>query len=50
MKMKAWSVLLLVLLAGTAQAQMFKWVDEKGVTHFSDTPPRSRITPIRWPT
>jgi glutaredoxin len=39
--MKVLSTLLLLLLAGTAQAQMFKWVDEKGVTHFSDTPPQS---------
>lgn len=40
--MKARSaLLLLLLLAGTAQAQMYKWVDEKGVTHFSDTPPQS---------
>jgi glutaredoxin len=29
----------LLLCAGSASAQMFKWVDEKGVTHFSDTPP-----------
>ena len=30
----------LLLLAGPASAQqMFKWVDEKGVTHFSVTPP-----------
>ena len=29
-----------VLCAGAAHAQsMYKWVDEKGVTHFSDTPP-----------
>jgi glutaredoxin len=41
MKMKVWSIWLLLLLAGTAQAQMFKWVDEKGVTHFSDTPPQA---------
>ncbi len=39
--MKAWSALLLLLLAGMAQAQMYKWVDEKGITHFSDTPPQS---------
>ncbi len=39
--MKVLSALLLLLLAGTAQAQMFKWVDEKGITHFSDTPPQS---------
>jgi glutaredoxin len=29
----------LLTLAGAASAQMYKWVDEKGVTHFGDTPP-----------
>lgn len=29
---------LLLCMAG-ASAQMFKWVDEKGVVHYSDTPP-----------
>jgi glutaredoxin len=39
--MKAVSAILLLLVAGAAQAQMYKWVDEKGVTHFSDIPPQS---------
>jgi glutaredoxin len=30
--------LVLLLCAAGAQAQMYKWVDEKGVTHFSDQP------------
>jgi hypothetical protein len=34
-----WLTLLLMLAAGTAGAQVYKWKDEKGVTHFSDTPP-----------
>jgi glutaredoxin len=29
----------LLLLAGAATAQVFKWVDAKGVTHFGDQPP-----------
>lgn len=29
----------LMLWVGSASAQMFKWKDEKGVVHFSDTPP-----------
>ena len=29
----------LVLGAGVASAQMYKWVDEKGTTHYSETPP-----------
>ncbi|HAT31496.1 MAG TPA: glutaredoxin family protein [Janthinobacterium sp.] len=31
--------LVLLLCAGAASAQMYKWKDAKGVTHFSDTPP-----------
>lgn len=30
---------LLLLLALGAQAQMYKWVDAQGVTHYSQTPP-----------
>jgi glutaredoxin len=30
---------LLLLCAGAASAQMYKWKDAAGVTHFSDTPP-----------
>jgi glutaredoxin len=29
----------LLLLSGVAVAQVYKWVDAKGVTHFSDQPP-----------
>jgi hypothetical protein len=29
----------LLLAAWPAAAQMYKWVDEKGVTHYSETPP-----------
>jgi Domain of unknown function (DUF4124) len=31
--------LLIAFLPLTAAAQMYKWVDEKGVTHYSETPP-----------
>jgi glutaredoxin len=31
--------LVLLLGATCAQAQMYRWVDDKGVTHFSDQPP-----------
>ncbi len=41
--------LLLVLCAGAASAQIYRWKDANGVTHFSDTPPASlpatRIAP-----
>jgi glutaredoxin len=32
-------LLALLAMSSAASAQMFKWVDEKGVTHFSDQPP-----------
>jgi Domain of unknown function (DUF4124) len=32
-------LLLLALLPAAAAAQMYKWVDEKGVTHYSETLP-----------
>jgi len=31
--------IVLLMCAGTASAQMYKWKDVKGVTHYSDTPP-----------
>jgi hypothetical protein len=30
--------LILIAIAGLAQAGVYKWVDEKGVTHYSSTP------------
>lgn len=33
------AALLLLLTASVAHAQMYKWKDDKGVTHFTDTPP-----------
>lgn len=33
--------LLLLLCAGVASAQIYRWKDANGVTHFSDTPPAS---------
>lgn len=35
----ALSVIVGFLFAGSAVADLYKWVDEDGVTHFSDTPP-----------
>jgi glutaredoxin len=32
-------LLALLAISSAASAQMFKWVDERGVTHFSDHPP-----------
>ena len=32
----------LLLCAAPSSAQMYKWVDEKGVTHYSESPPPGR--------
>jgi glutaredoxin len=37
--MKRALVLFMLLCAGAANAQMYKWKDARGVTHYSDTPP-----------
>ena len=37
--MKRMMAALLLLCAGAASAQVYKWVDDKGVTHYSDMPP-----------
>jgi len=34
----------LALAATTSVAQIYKWVDEKGVTHYSETPPPDKKT------
>ncbi|HEY1150630.1 MAG TPA: glutaredoxin family protein [Pseudoduganella sp.] len=39
MSMRRAALLLLLCAAGVAQAQMYKWKDAKGVTHYTDTPP-----------
>ena len=33
------SVILLAVAGGAAHAQVYKWVDEAGKTHYSDTAP-----------
>jgi len=34
-----WSLILALLVAGAAQAQLYRWTDEKGRVHVTDTPP-----------
>jgi hypothetical protein len=34
-------ILLIILIAGLASAQVYKWVDEEGGVHFGDRPPES---------
>lgn len=36
----------LLLNAAAAHAQVYKWVDAKGVTHYSDTPPPGRAAAV----
>jgi len=47
--MKAIVGLALVLGMSSASAQIYKWVDKKGVTHYSDTPVSSRAAPVGPP-
>ena len=45
MKIRATFVIwlfLLLIFSAPAWAQMYKWQDEKGVTHFSDSPPQGK--------
>ncbi|MES2150655.1 MAG: glutaredoxin family protein [Pseudomonadota bacterium] len=39
MKTSSIATLVLLLCAAGVQAQIYKWTDDKGVVHFSDTPP-----------
>jgi glutaredoxin len=34
-----WSLILALLIAGAAHAQLYRWTDEKGRVHITDTPP-----------
>ncbi len=44
MKSTALIVLLSLALAGVANAEVYKWVDEDGNVHFTDTPPPKQET------
>src|SRR5215510_14634371 len=37
-----WVALALALCAGNAPGAIYKWVDEKGVTHYSEKPPAGK--------
>jgi glutaredoxin len=39
MNLKALFLLSIILAAGSAWAQQYRWVDEKGRVHYTDTPP-----------
>ncbi|MEC7816762.1 MAG: DUF4124 domain-containing protein [Pseudomonadota bacterium] len=40
-RIKAISALLAVLLSAPAHAEVYRWIDDKGSVHFSDTPPQA---------
>jgi hypothetical protein len=35
------AILALILVSGTSSAEIYRWVDENGVVHFSDSPTES---------
>lgn len=41
----AWLAVALLAAAGSASAQMYKWVDANGKTHFTETPPPATAKP-----
>ena len=36
-------ILLLMLTFGISSAEIYKWVDENGITHYSDSPTRDTL-------
>ncbi len=42
-------LLLLAPLMATAAPQVYKWVDDKGVVHYTDKPPTDNATPAKLP-
>jgi glutaredoxin len=43
MQAKRMCALFLVLCAGVSSAQVYRWKDSQGITHFSDTPPAASV-------
>src|SRR3954464_13894453 len=39
MKNGRWLILITALAAGSAAAQQYRWTDEKGKVHYTDSPP-----------
>lgn len=42
-------ILLSLLISISASAQVYKWVDEKGVVHYTDQPPTQNAKPAKLP-
>ena len=48
--MRWWSLFLALLIAGAAQAQqIYRWTDEKGRVHLTDTPPPASAKSVQKP-
>jgi len=45
----AFAMLLLMACIPSASAEVYKWVDEKGVVHYTDKPPSDNATPAELP-
>jgi hypothetical protein len=41
------ALLLLTLLP--ARAEVYRWIDDKGVTHYGDKPPKEGVAPVQLP-
>lgn len=47
MRRGAWLAVVLLTAAGSASAQMYKWVDANGKTHFTEQPPPASAQPAQ---
>lgn len=47
--MRTFILLALLLTLLPARAEVYRWVDDKGVTHYGDKPPKEGIKPVELP-
>lgn len=47
--MRFWPVILLLALAGSAHAEVYRWVDQDGNVHYTDKPPAPDAKPAELP-
>lgn len=43
-----WLLLWIILVTAPTQAELFKWVDAHGRTHYSDSPPKGGQTSLKY--
>lgn len=41
--------LVLLLMLSPARAEVYRWVDDQGVTHYGDKPPKDGVAPVALP-